>query len=93
MNEELQKKVAKEFGELNLANLEKKVNEAVFLQHFFYQESEAHVGLFRLDEIYFVLASIPGRNPLMDFADSKFDGIMAFAEMVYHVRGDKEARN
>ena len=88
MNEKLMKKVKKEFGELNIANLERKVNEADFLQHYLYTESNTHVLLFRLNEIYFVLASIPGRNPLMDFADSKHDGIMAFADMVYYVKGD-----
>ena len=87
------KKVTKEFGELNVPNLEKKLTEAVFLQHYFYPESDTHVGLFRLKEIYFALASIPGRNPLMDFADSKHDGIMAFAEMVYQIRGDIETNS
>jgi len=89
MKEKLMKKVKKEFGELNIPNLEQKVNEADFLQHYFYPESDTHIGLFRLKEIYFVLASIPGRNPLMDFADSKHDGIMAFAEMIYHIRSNQ----
>ena len=92
MNKELMKKVKKEFGELNQVNLEKKLNEAVFLQHYFCPESKTHVGLFRLEEIYFVLASIPGRNPLMDFADSKHEGIMAFANLVISVRSDKEVK-
>lgn len=87
------KKVKKEFGELNVPNLEKKLTEAIFLQHYFCLESDTHIKLFRLKEIYFVLASIPGRNPLMDFADSKHDGIMAFANMVYHIRGEIDAKS
>lgn len=93
MNKELTKKVKKEFGELNVPNLAKKLTEADFLQHYLCTESNTHVRLYRLNEIYFVLASIPGRNPLIDFADSKHNGIMAFAEMVYDVRGEIETKS
>lgn len=84
------KKVNKEFGELNITNLREKMNEAEILQYYVFTESKTYVGLYCLNEIYFAVALTPGRNPLMDFADSKHDGIESFAYIIYEIRSDNK---
>jgi hypothetical protein len=90
MNQQLLQKVQKEFGDGNQAILEKKILNATLLQHYVCPETNAQVGLYQSNEIYFVIASVPDQNGLMDFADSKHEGILAFAEMVYRVRNHNQ---
>jgi hypothetical protein len=93
MNEELMKKVRKEFGNGNQAVLEKKIMAAILLQHYVCPETKVQVGLYQSNDIYFVTALKPDNKGIMDFADSKHEGIMAFAEIVYRFWAEKKQKN